>query len=113
MEIIPENDPSALKPGEDLRVVVKSEGRPLAGALVTARDNRESAKPVSTRTDEQGRAVLRLADPGMWVVDTVDMFAAPADSGADWESVWASLSFEIAAQANAVKDQGGSKEKTK
>jgi hypothetical protein len=38
---------------------------------------------------------LRLAAEGLWVLSAVEMTAAAPDSGADWESFWASLSLEI------------------
>jgi len=42
--------------------------------------------------------VLDLAAGRIWLVKTVHMVPAPADSGADWESLWASLTFEIPAR---------------
>jgi hypothetical protein len=30
----------------------------------------------------------------MWMIKAVHMVPAPAGTGADWESVWASLTFE-------------------
>jgi hypothetical protein len=38
---------------------------------------------------------LLLARAGAWLVKTVHMVPAPTDTGADWESLWASLTFEI------------------
>jgi hypothetical protein len=32
---------------------------------------------------------------GRWLVTAVHMVPAPAASGADWESVWASLAFAL------------------
>ena len=49
---------------------------------------------VTARTDAQGRARLRLDRPGVWLVKAVHMIPAPAGAGADWESFWASLTFE-------------------
>lgn len=46
----------------------------------------------------QGRpleGVLDLAAGRTWLVKAVHMLPAPAGSGADWESLWASLTFEI------------------
>ena len=36
-----------------------------------------------------------LTPPGVWLVKAVHMVPAPAASGADWESLWASLTFEV------------------
>jgi len=38
---------------------------------------------------------LGLPRPGVWLVKVVHMVPAPKDTGADWESLWASLTFEI------------------
>ena len=32
---------------------------------------------------------------GVWLVKAVHMAPAPAESGAEWESLWASLTFEV------------------
>jgi hypothetical protein len=71
--------------------VVLYEGAPLAGTLVLAlaKDGRR----LSGRTDSRGRVSFDLA-PGVWLVKTVHMVAAPADSGVRWESLWASVTFE-------------------
>lgn len=70
------------------------EGKPLAGALVVAMNRDEPEKPISARTDKGGGVLLALPRGGVWLVKAVHMVPAPAESGADWESLWASLSFE-------------------
>lgn len=70
------------------------EGKPLAGALVSALFRDILLPKVSARTDAQGRVTLPMTQRGVWLVETVHMVAAPAGSGADWESLWASLTFE-------------------
>jgi uncharacterized GH25 family protein len=54
----------------------------------------EPDKRLSARTDKAGRVSLALPRGGVWLVKAVHMVPAPADSGADWESLWASLTFE-------------------
>jgi hypothetical protein len=51
---------------------------------------------VSVRT-VGGRASLVLDRPGLWLVKAVHMVPAPEGSGAEWESLWASLTFELPA----------------
>jgi hypothetical protein len=51
---------------------------------------------VSART-VGGRASLVLDRPGLWLVKVVHMVPAPEGSGAEWESLWASLTFELPA----------------
>jgi len=95
LEIVPRADPYALKPGGSLPVQVLHEGKPLAGVLVVAMNAEEPAKKVRARSDRSGRASLALGRAGFWLVKAVHMRPAPARSGADWESLWASLTFEL------------------
>lgn len=97
LELVPERSPAALAPGEELPVRLLYAGRPLAGARVEARNPRAPGETVAGRTDTDGRVKLRLASPGFWLVKAVHMVPAPPESGADWESFWASLTFEAGA----------------
>ena len=92
LELVPEK--LASKPGE-LPIRLLYESRPLEGALVIAMNRDEPDKKISARTGRDGRVRLRLPRSGVWLVKAVDMVEAPKDTGADWESLWASLTFEI------------------
>ena len=92
LELIPEKDPYSLKPGEALPVRLLYRGKPLDGALVVGMASPEAR--ISART-EGGRASLVLDRPGLWLVKAVHMVPAPEGSGAEWESLWASLTFEL------------------
>ncbi len=70
------------------------ESRPLPGALVVAVNRNDPSAKLTMRTDSQGRVSFPLQRAGMWLIKAVHMMAAPAGSGADWESIWASLTFE-------------------
>lgn len=70
------------------------EGKPLAGALVLAQSKRNRGAPLSARSDASGAFSFTLDAPGLWLVKSVHMVEAPAKSGAEWESLWASLTFE-------------------
>ena len=94
LELVPEKDPTALTAGADLPVRLLYLGKPLPGVLVAAFTRDRPDARVTTRTDAAGRARLRLDHPGVWLVKAVHMIPAPADAGADWESFWASLTFE-------------------
>lgn len=99
LELIPEKDPTALASGAELPVRLLYRGKPLAGALVAALAHDKPDTKITARTDAAGRARLRLDRPGVWLVKAVHMIPAPASSpptGADWESFWASLTFETA-----------------
>ena len=94
LELVPEKNPYADRSGGTLPVRLRHRGKPLAGALVVALQREAPEKRLSARTDEEGRVTFALA-PGAWLVKAVHMVPAPADSGADWESLWASLTFEV------------------
>ncbi|HEY2738359.1 MAG TPA: DUF4198 domain-containing protein [Thermoanaerobaculia bacterium] len=97
LELVPEKDPTALTPlpqGTELPVRLLYLGKPLPGVLVAAFTRDQPDARVMARTDAAGRARLRLDHPGVWLVKAVHMIQAPADAGADWESFWASLTFE-------------------
>jgi uncharacterized GH25 family protein len=95
LELIPERNPYALKTGEELPVRLLYEGKPLEGALVAALPYSTPEEKVSRRTDRNGRVRLRLPREGVWLVKAVHIVPAAADTGADWQSLWASLTFEI------------------
>lgn len=97
LELVPEADPYGLAPGGSLPVRLLYQGKPLAGARFEARRSGGGAEPIVGRTDGEGRFVLRLPAAGLWLVKAVHMVEAPAGSGADWESFWASLTFELPA----------------
>ncbi|HXU46306.1 MAG TPA: DUF4198 domain-containing protein [Thermoanaerobaculia bacterium] len=94
LELIPEKNPSTLKPGEALPVRLLFRGKPLAGALVVAHPR---SKPIEgalrQRTDAEGRVRFHLPPGEVWLVKSVNMIEAPKDANADWESFWASLTF--------------------
>jgi len=78
------------------------DGKPLAGALVTAARPGTADENLKARTDAEGRAGFRLPTPGMWRVAAVHMIEAPANVGADWESLWASLTFELPSPLSSI-----------
>jgi uncharacterized GH25 family protein len=96
LELIPERSPYALRAGDELAMVLRYEGKPLAGALVMALHG--SGETATIRTDASGRVRVPLSRGGAWLVKAVHMVPAPAGSDADWESIWASLTFELPAE---------------
>lgn len=89
-ELIPETSPHTSK-----RLVVRAvfEGKPLAGALVTAILQANPSVRFSARSDDNGRVNFDLGR-GVWLVKSVQMAGAPSGNDYDWESLWASLTFE-------------------
>ena len=95
LELIAESNPYRLADGETLALRLLYDGRPLAGALVEAVPLEGAMTPLRTRTDDAGGASFSLPRRGAWLVTTVHMVEAPEGSGVDWESFWASLTFEL------------------
>jgi uncharacterized GH25 family protein len=95
LELVPEASPAALPAGGELPVLLLYQGKPLAGALVVALRKDQPTEKVSARSGKDGRVRLRLDRPGDWLVKAVHMVPAPEASGADWESIWASLTFHM------------------
>ena len=91
-EIIPETDPYSSAGPLTFRVVY--EGEPLRNALVTAIAQDGAAPPMRARSDRDGRVRFALPSRGVWLVKSVRLIAAPPSSGAEWESLWASVTFE-------------------
>lgn len=83
------------------------DGKPLAGALVSATRPGTTDGDLQVRTGADGRASFRLRAPGMWRVAAVHLIEPPRDVAADWESLWASLTFELPSEpSNAAHDTG-------
>ena len=98
VELVAKLNPYGLKAGDELPVRVLRQGEPLAGALVTAYPHGEPSRPVRGRSDEDGRVELRLPRPGPWLIKTVHMERIEDGEKADWQSWWASLTLELAAE---------------
>ena len=96
LELIPGKSPKKLPPngGGSIPVRLVYEGKALAGALVVAMNHDDPEKRLSARTDKSGGVLFALPRGGVWLVKAVHMVPAPAESGADWESLWASLTFQ-------------------
>jgi uncharacterized GH25 family protein len=98
LELIPEKDPYELAPGAELPVRLLYQGKPLAGALVVALGLHQADGKIAARSDRDGRVRLRLPEGGFWLVKSVHMVPAPPETGVDWESLWASLTFDLPAR---------------
>ena len=90
LEIVPESDA-----GGTMTFRVLDHGKPLRGVLVKARDRESARRPLEGRTDADGRVKLTLPRSGSWMINAVHMVPVRDDPRADWESFWASLTFEL------------------
>jgi uncharacterized GH25 family protein len=95
LELVPRKNPYALKTSGDLPLALTFRGKPIANVLVMAMSKDDPLKVIRARTDAKGRVTLPLAHAGFWLIKAVHMEAAPADAGVDWESWWASITFEL------------------
>ena len=93
LEIVPEKDPTALRPGEELPVRVLRNGAPFPSfsvGLVRQGD----AHGILKTTDGQGRATFPLGQTGRWLLRATDLRRSTKPD-ADWESDFATLTFEV------------------
>lgn len=90
LELVADKTPGSLR--------LLYEGKPLAGVLVVAMHRRDPARKQQMRSGADGRVRFRFDEPGLWLVKAVHMTPAPAGTGADWQSHWASLTFENGGQ---------------
>lgn len=107
-EIVPLTDPDA---AAALKCRVLFEGKPVEGALVVAMLRGDRSVRVEARSDRDGMLTLPLRRSGVWLVKSVHMTAAPPESGVEWESIWASLTFERRQIASASVSRSRSKTK--
>lgn len=93
LEIVPRTNPYALKGPARLAFEVLYEGRPLEGALVKLKDLDTGAELAAARTDAKGTVTMALAPTGRWLATTVWTRPLPEDASADFETIFASLTF--------------------
>ncbi|UYZ63507.1 DUF4198 domain-containing protein [Hymenobacter weizhouensis] len=96
LELVPEQNPYQLGPGAALTVRVLAAGRPVAGQLVRLwrRGARPQALLSTVHSNQNGRALLRLSEPGEYMVSTLRMQPV-ARPDADWQSTWSTLTFSF------------------
>jgi hypothetical protein len=92
LEIVPEQDPTLIRPGESLTVVVLASGRPMPGFALASSDGRERRLQ---RTDAAGRATVWLDRPGRWLLAGTYLRKAEGPDAA-WESDFTTLTLQIA-----------------
>ena len=93
VELVPDNDPYSLDRGGKFSVRLLREGKPLNGTLVVAYADADPSQPLKGRTDDEGRVTFMLNHVGPWLIKAVHMERIEDDE-ADWQSWWASLTFE-------------------
>ncbi len=95
-EIVPLVNPYGLRPGDQLRVRCLVDGRAVANQTVVAGGEGKGG-PLEERrfrTDAHGVVRLVVDRPGKWYVKFINMVRSP-EEGFDYESKWATLTFEV------------------
>lgn len=101
LEIVPDTNPYALKPGEPLRVRIWFHGKPLAGASVVAERLGAGAKHgVAVLSDKDGYVTFSIGGRVDWKVNVVWSYPV-TDPRADYETIFSSMTF--GAMANTGK----------
>lgn len=97
LEIVPSNDPLAMKPGDALGLQVLFDDKPLAGALLKAW-NRQGGQTliIRAKTSVDGKAMFSLPYAGGWMISVVHMVPVKGAKDIDWDSLWGNLSFKLA-----------------
>jgi len=86
-----------ITPGKPSTFRLLYEGQPLEGALVVAISKDAPLQKLTARSNKAGRVNLTLPGGGVWLVKAVHMIPAARETGAEWESLWASTTFELSA----------------
>lgn len=97
-ELVPLDNPYALRSAGVLRVRALVESRPVANQLVVSGGRTPSGGRIaqrSVRTDSAGVARVRIGSPGAWYVKFIYMERAAGDTTIDYESKWATLTFGV------------------
>lgn len=95
MEIVPEKNPYEIRPGEEMRVQVLFESQFVPGLTVSGSRAGGSRSEVRGVTDSEGRVGLVIPEPGRWYLRSVHMIRVEEDPQVQWESHWATLTFEV------------------
>ncbi|MFO0836915.1 MAG: DUF4198 domain-containing protein [Phycisphaerae bacterium] len=104
LEIVAGFDPYADAPPSAMRVHVLFHGKPLADVQVTARSRKTAESVQTARSDKDGEATFQLTDSGPWLVECTHMRPAGKGADADYESFWASLTFDAPSAAKQSAD---------
>ena len=100
IEFVALKNPYALKAATDLPVVLLWSGKPVPNAQITVFHKTDNVTETRLRTDATGRASIPLNGGGLFLLSSVYLQEPPRASKAQWESYWASLTFEIAVAEN-------------
>ena len=93
LEIVPLDDPTAIRAGQPFRLRVLRSGRPLAGLALSA-VSRSSRTVLLRRTADDGSVEFRAGPPGPWLLRGT-LIEPSAGPEADWQSLFATLTVRV------------------
>ncbi len=96
-EIVPLVNPYELSVGDEMVVQCLVDGQPVTNQLVIAGGHGQDGaiEEMSARTDATGKVRFRIRETGRWYIKYINMVELEADPEIDYESKWATLSFEV------------------
>lgn len=114
LEFVPVS-PEAPRPGQDWLVQLRYRGQPMPGARVHAGVVRMappaeldglagSEQHMELVSDAEGMLRVPVSREGLWNLRTLQIVKAAPGSGADWDTHWATLVFEVRAAASGHPD---------
>lgn len=96
LDIVPLQNPYALKPNSSLSCRILYDKKPLANAMVRCWRRVNGKTEVEfQQTDAQGEATFELTKKGKaaYMLSSVHMVRMTGNDKADWQSLWASVTF--------------------
>ncbi len=97
-ELLPLTNPYSLRVGQTLRLQTLVDGKPAANQYVLYGGRTPSGARIeqrNVRSDSKGVAAIPLAERGVWYVKFINMARLTGDPDADYESKWATITFEV------------------
>ena len=96
-EIVLLQNPYNLHESATFKAQVFFMSKPLTGKIITAQNRIGNKKviTIASRTDGNGICSFKLPRKGEWFLHATHMIACADKQDSDWESFWASYSFEI------------------
>lgn len=98
IEFIPMRNPYRLSIGDEMSFRLLYLGKPLSNQTVhvSSRRNKniKDGEEISLKTDNKGEVTFKISNEGHWYIATIHMLES-SEENFDYESNWATLSFEV------------------
>lgn len=97
-ELVPLENPYSLRRGATLRLRALVDGQPIANQYVVTGGRTKAGGRLTSaglRSDAEGIVRVPLRSTGHWYAKFIHMTKVQGDTAVDYESKWASLTFEV------------------